>query len=129
VELDSYEDFVEFYATGQRNKQMGTSYVHDKSSRSHTLCMLRVTAGGQSAEFNLVDLCGMEVLDLGKGASQNKETNMINLSLLSLNAVVDAITSKEKFIPFRNSVLTRLLKCSLSGDHSILIFCNISPAL
>ena len=48
-----------------------------------------------------------------------------------MNAVINDLCDKNrnKFIPFRNSVLTRLLKNSLihEGKTQIYLFCNISP--
>ena len=64
---------------------------------------------------------------------QREETNAINLSLFTLNAVIndlcDQSKDKNKFIPFRNSVLTRLLKKSLINEKKtqIYLFCNIAP--
>ena len=53
------------------------------------------------------------------------------MSLFTLNAVINDLCdrSKNKFIPFRNSVLTRILKSSLihEGKTQIYLFCNISP--
>jgi hypothetical protein len=88
-----------------------------------------VTRDGRDTELVLVDLCGCEVLDISKGAQQNKETNLINLSLLSLGWVVEALTSQQKHVPFRNSSLTRILKKPLLGNHNLLLFCAISPSL
>lgn len=61
---------------------------------------------------------------------QREETNAINLSLFTLNAVInDLCDNRNKFIPFRNSVLTRLLKKSLIDEKKtqIYLFCNIAP--
>ena len=53
------------------------------------------------------------------------------MSLFTLNAVINDLCDKNrnKFIPFRNSVLTRILKSSLihEGKTQIYLFCNISP--
>ena len=43
-----------------------------------------------------------------------KESTSINQSLNSLGNVISALTSeKKKFVPYRNSALTKLLKDSL----------------
>lgn len=81
----------------------------------------------------MVDLCGSEVLTYKFDQQQRDETNSINLSLFTLNAVVNDLAFGEKgtkkFIPFRNSVLTRILKESLLDmeKSQIYLFCNVSP--
>lgn len=83
----------------------------------------------------MVDLCGSEVLTFKFDQQQRDETNSINLSLFTLNAVVNDLAFSEKnskkHIPFRNSALTRILKDSLLDlDKSqIYLFCNVSPEL
>jgi len=95
------------------NKIFGQSYINSESSRSHVIFTLEV----QKRKFNVVDLCGSEVLTYKFNEQQREETNSINLSLFTLNAVVNDLAfckkNKNKFIPFRNSVLTRILKESL----------------
>jgi hypothetical protein len=85
----------------------------------------------QCAKLNIVDLCGSEVLTYQFDEKQREETNSINTSLFTLNAVVNDLCDKSKknHIPFRNSVLTRMLKSSLIDDKKtqIYLFCNISP--
>lgn len=67
--------------------------------------------------MNIVDLCGCEVLTYQYDEKQREETNAINLSLFTLNSVISDLCyqgkDKNKFVGFRNSVLTRLLKKSL----------------
>lgn len=64
---------------------------------------------------------------------QREETNAINLSLFTLNNFIsdlcDQGKDRNKFVQFRNSVLTRLLKKSLIDDKKtqIYLFCNIAP--
>lgn len=61
---------------------------------------------------------------------QRQETNNINLSLFTLNSVLGEICdNRNKHIPYRNSVLTRLLKNSLSPQNTCQIYmiCTISP--
>jgi len=42
----------------------------------------------QKKKLNIVDLCGSEVLTYKFNEQQREETNSINLSLFTLNAVV-----------------------------------------
>lgn len=112
------------------NKIFGNSYIHSESSRAHTIFTLEQVNG---TTLNIVDLCGCEVLTYQFDEKQREETNAINLSLFTLNAVISDLCTggkdKGKFVQFRNSVLTRLLKKSLIDDKKtqIYLFCNIAP--
>jgi len=66
--------------------------------------------------MNLVDLAGSESFAMEKGHSQQQETKAINKSLSALKSVVVALSKKEKFVPYRNSALTKMLKSSLGGN-------------
>ena len=48
----------------------------------------------QKRRFNVVDLCGSEVLTYQFNEQQREETNSINLSLFTLNAVVSDLAIK-----------------------------------
>jgi len=80
------------------------------------------------SEVNFVDLPGSEVLSYDFGAIQQQETKSINLSLFCLKAVISSLSKKAKFVPYRNSVLTKLLKNSLGGNSLTSIICTVSPS-
>lgn len=62
----------------------------------------------------------------GATSKDMKETASINTSLNALKDMIVALTNKE-YVPFRRSLLTRLLKPSLSGNSKTLMICNLSP--
>ena len=129
----SADDVLELLARGNANKTMGHSHVHDMSSRSHTVfhCVLarRTPAGAfQVSELNLVDLAGAEALSGDFGAEQQEETKAINLSLLALRAVIQALANRDKFVPYRESVLTKLLANSFGGNSLTTLLVTVSPA-
>jgi kinesin family protein C1 len=75
------------------------------------------------AVLNLVDLAGSERLNnsgSGNNALRLKEALCINKSLSSLADVIGALqqarTQANAHIPYRNSILTWLLKNSLGGN-------------
>jgi kinesin family protein 18/19 len=80
----------------------------------------------------LIDLAGSE----RGNATENrgirlKEGAKINRSLLSLANCINALgdgNNKGKFIPYRDSKLTRLLKDSLDGKSKTVMICTTSPA-
>ena len=53
----------------------------------------------------------------------------INKSLLALGVCINALASKTKFIPWRDSKLTRILKDSLGGNSRIVMISTISPSI
>ena len=72
--------------------------------------------------MSLVDLAGSE--DVGRSGATGltlAEAKKINTSLLALGNVIAALTEgKTDHVPFRNSVLTRLLQESIGGGQ-----CNV----
>ena len=79
-------------------------------------------------QLNLVDLAGSERIDRsGVTGTALQEAKNINKSLSSLADVFDAISKKQKFVPFRNSTLTFLLEMALSGKGKTLMMLNLSP--
>merc|ERR1711937_601457 len=57
-----------------------------------------------------------------------KEAMSINKSLSALGNVISALTSGSKHIPYRDSVLTELMRDCLGGNAKTLMFVNLSPA-
>ena len=80
--------------------------------------------------LNLVDLAGSERLSrTDASGSRMKEGANINLSLLTLGAVISKLSQGSPgHIPYRNSKLTRLLSSSLGGNAKTAVLVTISPA-
>ena len=58
------------------------------------------------------------------------EAKKINTSLLALGNVIHALTEgKSGHVPFRNSVLTRLLQESFGGNCKTTMLCCVSPSM
>jgi hypothetical protein len=84
-------------------------------------------------KLSLVDLAGSERAAVTTNRAQRLvEGANINRSLLALanciNALASGPPSKKKFVPFRDSKLTRLLKDSLGGNCLTVMIANISPS-
>lgn len=86
----------------------------------------------------MVDLAGSERADATGATGQRlKEGAHINKSLVTLGSVISALSElsvepnghkKPAFIPYRDSVLTWLLKDSLGGNSKTIMIAAISPA-
>ena len=79
-------------------------------------------------KFILVDLAGSE--KTSSNIKSNSETGSINRSLLALGKCINLIvTQNKKFIPFRESKLTRILQEPLSGNGRIVMIATVSPSI
>ena len=108
----------------EANRSSRSHDLNERSSRSH--CIVRVfltqresgkaRSGSQTSKFLFVDLAGSERIGKsGVSGAGRQEAIKINKSLTALGRVVKALTRKETHVPYRKSLLTVLLKDSLSG--------------
>lgn len=68
-----------------------------------------MTKKSTSGKFSLVDLAGSERADkTGATAERLKEAQSINKSLSALGDVISALSTNEKFVPYRNNKLTQV---------------------
>ena len=51
----------------------------------------------------------------------------INKSLFTLGNVINALASNKKYVPYKDSKLTRILEDSLKGNSSIYLIATVSP--
>lgn len=121
--VKSYNELRNWLLLGNRNRATAATSMNEKSSRSHSifsieLCLsndLEDGDSGRRSKISLVDLAGSERL----GTSHNSEEKIrqgvsINKSLLTLGKVISALADQKKnqFVPYRDSVLTWLLRVS-----------------
>eukprot|EP00353_Schmidingerella_taraikaensis_P004442 CAMPEP_0185588116 /NCGR_PEP_ID=MMETSP0434-20130131/51929_1 /TAXON_ID=626734 ORGANISM="Favella taraikaensis, Strain Fe Narragansett Bay" /NCGR_SAMPLE_ID=MMETSP0434 /ASSEMBLY_ACC=CAM_ASM_000379 /LENGTH=141 /DNA_ID=CAMNT_0028210553 /DNA_START=116 /DNA_END=538 /DNA_ORIENTATION=- len=84
----------------------------------------------QSGRLNLVDLAGSErVNKTGASGQTLKEGTKINQSLSFLGECISALVDRKKHIPFRNSMLTKLLKDALGGNSKTTLICTSSKQM
>merc|ERR1719262_960678 len=77
----------------------------------------------------LCDLAGSERLKKSEvSGDMQKEAIEINKSLTALGDVIEALTKKQKQVPYRNHKLTQVMQDSLGGTAKTLMFLNCSPA-
>ncbi|XP_060519041.1 kinesin-like protein KIF14 isoform X2 [Cylas formicarius] len=122
--VKSYEELRNFLILGNRNRATAATLMNEKSSRSHSICSIELCLSnglnesntGRRSKVNLVDLAGSERLSSShKKEDQIKEGMFINKSLLTLGKVISTLADQRKnqFVPYRESVLTWLLKVSV----------------
>ncbi|XP_021510001.1 kinesin-like protein KIF14 [Meriones unguiculatus] len=143
--VNSYSDIQSWLELGNKQRATAATGMNDKSSRSHsvfTLVMTRTKTEFVEGEehdhriisrINLIDLAGSERCSSAHTSGERlKEGVSINKSLLTLGKVISALSEqangKRVFIPYRDSVLTWLLKESLGGNSKTAMIATISPA-
>ncbi|XP_075339095.1 uncharacterized protein kif16bb [Odontesthes bonariensis] len=145
--VHSHSDMEDLIILGNANRTIASTGMNDFSSRSHAIFTIKFTQTWFNLEFpretlskiHLVDLAGSERADAtGTTGTRLKEGANINKSLVTLGSVISALADpsmarksakrKKIFIPYRDSVLTWLLKDSLGGNSITTMVATISPA-
>ncbi|XP_041092603.1 kinesin-like protein KIF22 [Polyodon spathula] len=133
--IGSFSEFESHFLPASHNRTVASTKLNTRSSRSHTVLVIRVVKSQRSPPFRqltgklyLIDLAGSE--DNRRTGNQGirlKESGAINSSLFVLSKVVDSLNQGLARVPYRDSKLTRLLQDSLGGSaHSVMIT-NIAP--
>ncbi|NXO20245.1 KIF14 protein, partial [Cisticola juncidis] len=142
----SYSDIQSWLELGNKQRATAATVMNDKSSRSHSVFTLVMTQTKVefvneeqcdrrlTSHINLIDLAGSECCTKAQTTGERlKEGVSINKSLLTLGRVISALSKqsengKKTFIPYRESVLTWLLKESLGGNSQTTMIATVSPA-
>lgn len=124
--VDSNIALKNWMAVGNSQRATAATGMNDKSSRSHSIFSIILTISEIDSEssklttkrsrISLVDLAGSErVSQTCASGERLKEGVSINRSLLTLGRVINALADPKKkiFPPYRESVLTWLLKVSV----------------
>ncbi|EAW89153.1 kinesin family member 19, isoform CRA_d [Homo sapiens] len=136
----SYLEIMQLLMKGNRQRTQEPTAANQTSSRSHAV--LQVTVRQRSRVKNIlqevrqgrlfmIDLAGSERASQTQNRGQRmKEGAHINRSLLALGNCINALSDKgsNKYINYRDSKLTRLLKDSLGGNSRTVMIAHISPA-
>uniref|UniRef100_A0A7N6BAA1 plus-end-directed kinesin ATPase n=1 Tax=Anabas testudineus TaxID=64144 RepID=A0A7N6BAA1_ANATE len=149
--VTSYNDIQDLMDSGNKARTVAATNMNETSSRSHAVFNIIFTQKRHDAEtdntsekvskISLVDLAGSERADsTGAKGTRLKEGANINKSLTTLGKVISAlaevvciISNKKKkkvesFIPYRDSVLTWLLRENLGGNSRTAMVAALSPA-
>ncbi|XP_054031640.1 kinesin-like protein KIF1B isoform X13 [Dryobates pubescens] len=149
--VTSYTDIADLMDAGNKARTVAATNMNETSSRSHAVFTIVFTQKKHDTEtdlstekvskISLVDLAGSERADsTGAKGTRLKEGANINKSLTTLGKVISALaevdnctnkTKKKKktdFIPYRDSVLTWLLRENLGGNSRTAMVAALSPA-
>lgn len=144
--VSSFEDINNLMAEGNKSRTVAATSMNAESSRSHAVFTVVLTqtlkdtlsgiAGEKVARMSLVDLAGSErAAKTGAVGERLKEGSNINKSLTTLGLVISKLAdqsmgmkNRDKFVPYRDSVLTWLLKDNLGGNSKTVMVATVSPA-
>uniref|UniRef100_A0A8C9SZ76 plus-end-directed kinesin ATPase n=1 Tax=Scleropages formosus TaxID=113540 RepID=A0A8C9SZ76_SCLFO len=150
--VTSYNDIQDLMDSGNKARTVAATNMNETSSRSHAVFNIIFTQKRHDADtdntsekvskISLVDLAGSERADsTGAKGTRLKEGANINKSLTTLGKVISALAEVdvfhrqnkkkkkvESFIPYRDSVLTWLLRENLGGNSRTAMVAALSPA-
>jgi hypothetical protein len=149
VPLVTENDYTKAIETAISHRVVAETNMNAVSSRSHSVFTLTITQndrfldskGGMQlgikkrSKLHLIDLAGKSnsnkgserVDSTGATGSRLKEGAAINQSLSCLGNVINALSTKASFIPYRDSKLTYLLSDSLGGNSLTIMIACVTP--
>jgi kinesin family protein 1 len=142
--VQSFPEIENLMDEGNKARTVAATNMNETSSRSHAVFTLTLTqkrhdvttsmSGERVAKISLVDLAGSErAQSTGATGARLKEGAEINRSLSTLGRVIASLADmssgkKKTQVPYRDSILTWLLKDSLGGNSMTAMIAAISPA-
>ncbi|KAG0367961.1 kinesin-like protein Klp8 [Gamsiella multidivaricata] len=151
--VTSFQDIENLMDEGNKARTVAATNMNETSSRSHAVFTVLLTQKRYDVETKLetekvsriclVDLAGSERANsTGATGARLKEGANINKSLTTLGKVISALAdassvpapkkgakkTPEVFVPYRDSVLTWLLKDCLGGNSKTTMIAALSPA-
>ncbi|MCJ1263093.1 Kinesin [Lobaria immixta] len=150
--VKNYQELLRYMRLGDNSRTTASTKMNDTSSRSHAVFTIMLkqihhdlstdATTERLARIRLVDLAGSERAKAteAKGARLREGSN-INKSLTTLGRVIAALADprhgrvhnggknrSKDVVPYRDSILTWLLKDSLGGNSKTAMIACISPA-
>ncbi|XP_068427424.1 kinesin-like protein KIF1A isoform X3 [Clinocottus analis] len=150
--VTSFNDIQDLMESGNKARTVAATNMNETSSRSHAVFNIIFTqkkhdmdsenTSEKVSKISLVDLAGSERADsTGAKGTRLKEGANINKSLTTLGKVISALADQdsvpnknkkkkkvENFVPYRDSVLTWLLRENLGGNSRTAMVAALSPA-
>ncbi|KAI2654653.1 Kinesin-like protein KIF6 [Labeo rohita] len=130
----SEEEALDLLFLGDTNRMIAETPMNQASTRSHCIFTIHLcskelgSAMVRRSKLHLVDLAGSErVGKTGVGGQILTEAKYINLSLHYLEQVIIALSEKNRsHIPYRNSMMTSVLRDSLGGNCMTTMIATVS---
>lgn len=150
--VKNYHELLRFMRLGDSNRTTASTKMNDTSSRSHAVFTIMLkqihhdlstdATTERLARIRLVDLAGSERAKATEATGARlREGSNINKSLTTLGRVIAALadprhgrihngskTRSKDVVPYRDSILTWLLKDSLGGNSKTAMIACIAPS-
>jgi len=134
ITANNEEEALNLLFLGDTNRMVAETPMNQASTRSHCIFTIHITsrqpgsATINNSKLHLVDLAGSERVAKSKvGGQLLTEAKYINLSLHFLEQVIVALSEKKRqHIPYRNSMMTSVLRDSLGGNCMTTMIATIS---
>ncbi len=134
------QDAIDLLMMGNFIRRVSATPMNPASSRSHCIFTLALECRSfsdpnvlRTSKLHLVDLAGSErVYKSDPDTMIKREAKYINRSLSYLEQVIIALYEKANgcgrtHVPYRNSMMTSILRDSLGGNCKTVMIANISP--
>ena len=146
VPVRSYAEIMKYMRKGDASRTTASTKMNDTSSRSHAVFTIMLKqihhdlstdeTTERTARIRLVDLAGSERAKSTEATGQRlREGSNINKSLTTLGRVIAALADSKPgrrknkdIVPYRDSILTWLLKDSLGGNSKTAMIACIAPS-
>lgn len=149
IQVKSYSEILKYMRMGDSSRTVASTKMNDTSSRSHAVFTIMLKqihhdyrtdeTTERLARIRLVDLAGSERAKATEATGQRlREGGNINKSLTTLGRVIAALAdpkaqrsgrqARRDIVPFRDSILTWLLKDSLGGNSKTAMIACIAPS-
>ncbi|XP_047936048.2 kinesin-like protein KIF6 isoform X4 [Anser cygnoides] len=133
-QANNEEEALNLLFLGDTNRMIAETPMNQTSTRSHCIFTIHISskepgsATIRRSKLHLVDLAGSErVAKTGVGGHLLTEAKYINLSLHYLEQVIIALAEKNRsHIPYRNSLMTSVLRDSLGGNCMTTMIATLS---
>eukprot|EP01066_Platyproteum_vivax_P014753 Platyproteum_vivax@DN6596_c0_g2_i1.p1 len=136
-QVTNLEESLDLLFLGSVNRMASSTPLNEASSRSHAVFTIHIHSHShvnhviKTSKLHLVDLAGSErVSKTNLHGTALSEAKYINLSLHYLEQVIVALHEKAQgvrnHIPYRNSLMTSILRDSLGGNCQTILIANLS---
>ncbi|PGH27686.1 hypothetical protein AJ80_00701 [Polytolypa hystricis UAMH7299] len=146
VPVRSFAELMKYMRKGDASRTTASTKMNDTSSRSHAVFTIMLKqihhdlstdeTTERTARIRLVDLAGSERAKSTEATGQRlREGSNINKSLTTLGRVIAALADNKPgrrknkdIVPYRDSILTWLLKDSLGGNSKTAMIACVAPS-
>ncbi|CAG9864986.1 unnamed protein product [Phyllotreta striolata] len=141
ISTTSTDEIMQLLHKGNKARTMEPTAMNQTSSRSHALLSVTVRHSVpvdkkdhlkirvKQGRLFMIDLAGSERANKTKNSGKRlQEGAHINRSLLALGNCINALSGGARYVNYRDSKLTRLLKEALSGNCKTVMIAHVSPS-